>query len=135
MLPLLSGLLLGLLLGMRHACEPDHLAAVSTLVARESSPAAGIVVGALWGLGHSLALFVVGCLLAVLDSRLPPGLAGGFEIAVALMLVVLGARAVVRAAVRPPLDRPAPRFRRPWPLVLGVVHGLAGSGALTALAL
>jgi hypothetical protein len=135
---LVTGLLLGLLLGMRHALEPDHLAAVSTLIAGRGNPRAGAVLGALWGIGHTLALFVVGCLLAALGARLPPGLADGFELLVAVMLTGLGGRAIARA-VRGGAGGGPPARRGRWalggqPLAVGVVHGLAGSGALTALA-
>ena len=98
MVALISGLLLGVLLGMRHALEPDHLAAVSLLVARRRSPAAGLVVGALWGVGHTLALFVVGCVLALIGRHLPARTAAAFELLVAVMLVALGTRAIAGAA-------------------------------------
>jgi len=140
-LSLATALLVGLLLGMRHVFEPDHLAAVSTLVTRHRSPRAGALLGAFWGLGHTLALLTVGCVLAILDSRLPPGLADGFELLVAAMLFALGGRAIARA-VRGDGDgrRPFHAGAAGWrvgrqPLVVGVVHGLAGSGALTALVL
>ena len=135
MVALISGLLLGVLLGMRHALEPDHLAAVSLLVARRRSPTAGLVVGALWGVGHTVALFAVGCVLALVGRHLPARAAAGFELLVAVMLVALGTRAIA-GAVR---ERPAVAVavaidRAPWqPLIVGVIHGLAGSGALTAL--
>ena len=138
MVAVISGLLLGVLLGMRHALEPDHLAAVSLLVARRRSPAAGLVVGALWGVGHTLALFAVGCVLALIGRHLPARTAAGFELLVAAMLVALGTRALAGAA-RPksaPVvsDAPPAIDRAPWqPLLVGVIHGLAGSGALTAL--
>jgi hypothetical protein len=143
MAALLSGLLLGLLLGMRHALEPDHLAAVSLLVARRRSPAAGLVVGAAWGVGHTLALFTVGCVLALIGRHLPPHTAAGFELLVAAMLLALGARAIVNAWVGRKadavVDDPSAvttetAGRAPLqPLIVGVIHGLAGSGALTAL--
>jgi high-affinity nickel-transport protein len=148
--------LLGVALGMRHALEPDHLAAVSTLASEEKSPRAGILIGALWGVGHSLSLFVVGGTLAIFEAQMPPRLEQAFELAVAMMIVALGLRAI-RQAVRegrrglPHVHRhgglehthPAPvahlHLRR-WtfstrPLLVGVLHGLAGSGALTALVL
>ena len=137
MVSLATGLLLGLLLGVRHALEPDHLAAVSTMITRRGSPAAGAVLGAFWGLGHSLALFVVGCVLAALDARLPPRLADGFELLVSIMLIALGARAIARARRSGEAHDLAPGRSHlgRQPLVVGLVHGLAGSGALTALAL
>ena len=136
MVALISGLLLGVLLGMRHALEPDHLAAVSLLVARRRSPAAGLVVGALWGVGHTLALFAVGCVLALIGRHLPARTAAAFELLVAVMLVALGTRAIAGAArKRPAVANADPHAdRAPWqPLIVGVIHGLAGSGALTAL--
>jgi sulfite exporter TauE/SafE len=164
-LTLPTGLLLGVLLGMRHALEPDHLAAVSTLVTRQRNPRAGAVVGAAWGLGHTIALLAVAVLLHLLQAQLPPALASAFELCVAVMLIALGVRSVQRALA---LGTGGPRFthhhghghghahghahlvhshhghadhvhvgsftlaRRP--LLIGLVHGLAGSGALTALA-
>jgi sulfite exporter TauE/SafE len=140
-LSLTTGLLLGLLLGMRHALEPDHLAAISTLVTRRGNPRAGAVLGVCWGLGHSVALFSVGCVLAALDSHLPASVADGFELLVAVMLFALGARAVLRAARADAGDARRPVVERGrWtlartPILVGLVHGLAGSGALTALVL
>src|SRR3954471_1593891 len=96
MVSLTTGLLLGFLLGMRHALEPDHLAAVSVLVTRRGTASAGAVLGAIWGIGHTLALFAVGCSLAALGARIPPRLAASFELLVAAMLVTLGLRAILR---------------------------------------
>jgi len=154
----LTGGLAGLLFGVRHAFEPDHLAAISTLVAERPGSRRGLVLGAAWGLGHTLALLAVGATLAWCNVSLPPLLRDAFELAVALMLMLLGARAVVRAA-RAGAAGPAhahahahhgqahrhagPRghlhlgrftFER-RSLAVGVVHGLAGSGALTAVVL
>ncbi len=154
----ITGLCLGVLLGMRHALEPDHIAAVSTLVLESGSSRRGIWLGAFWGIGHSLSLLIVGCLLAVLHAELPSWLGEVFELAVAVMLVTLGLRAF-RQAARPQLVRvhthrhghshhhadghshhhgalqPLRRRRSmaSRPLLFGIIHGLAGSGALTAL--
>jgi len=135
-LALASALLLGLLLGARHALEPDHLVAVSVLVSRRATPGAGARLGLAWGLGHSASLLAVGCTLSVLGARLPSAASAAFELLVAVMLLTLGGRAVVRAA-RGTVASPSPSS---WavvrqPLLVGVVHGLAGSGALTAIAL
>ena len=131
-----TGLLLGILLGMRHALEPDHLAAVSTLVLESGNHRRGALLGAFWGIGHSLSLLVVGCLLALLHAELPSWLGQLFELLVAMMLLFLGVRAFV-VALRPPVDEPAPAPRRrslaSRPFAFGIIHGLAGSGALTAL--
>jgi hypothetical protein len=153
----ISGGLIGVALGMRHAFEPDHLAAVSNMVAARPRAGAAAWVGACWGFGHSIALFVVGGALLLLRLELPPWLADLFELAVAFMLMGLGTRGLVRAfragkqgsAARAPH---AHAFTAPhvhagpadhlhlgrWtlargPLMIGLVHGLAGSGALTAV--
>src|SRR5256885_16793300 len=93
----ISGALLGVLLGMRHAGEPDHLAAIGTLVTEERSPRGGLRLGAFWGLGHTLSLFAVAVLLTVLQARLPARIADLFELGVAIMLLALGIRALARA--------------------------------------
>jgi hypothetical protein len=147
---------LGSLLGMRHALEPDHLAAVSTLVSRERSGVKAALLGVCWGLGHTLSLVVVGALLVALRAEMPAAVSDLFELLVAFMLVALGLRAIVQAA-RQGAEGPARVHRHgrvvhnhagvpahvhigAWtlarrPLLVGAVHGLAGSGALTALVL
>ena len=152
----LVGLLLGVAMGARHALDPDHLAAVSVLSADAPSARRGALLGALWGVGHAAALLGTGVVLAALAAELPAALGDAFELAVAAMLILLGARAVHRA-LRAAGDGPT-RFhahggvahrhagpsrhvhvaRRTFalrPLAVGIVHGLAGSGALTALVL
>jgi hypothetical protein len=142
----LSLWLFGLVLGMRHALEPDHLAAVSTLVAeRRTGSGAGAVLGGIWGIGHTLALLVVAGLLGWAGMAMPPRLALAFELAVAFMLIAIGARSLLVAsrerrqtadgrAGHPVGHHHAPRWRfARRSLVVGLVHGLAGSGALTAL--
>jgi len=150
------GLLLGVAMGARHALDPDHLAAVSVLAADDPGPRRGAVLGALWGVGHAAALLGTGVVLAALAAELPAALADAFELAVAAMLILLGARALVRALrsadagpAREHVHAGVPhRHAGPTahvhvarrtvalrPLAVGVVHGLAGSGALTALVL
>lgn len=129
----LLGCVLGLASGIRHAVEPDHLAAVSTLVAQQRSARDSVRFAATWGLGHGLMLVVVGGVLLVLRAHMPVAMEEGFELAVGVMLVILGARALQQAFhARLPHTHPKPHGLRP--LVIGVVHGLAGSGALAALA-
>ena len=91
------GLLLGVAMGARHALDPDHLAAVSVLAADAPGPRRGALLGALWGIGHAAALLGTGLVLASLAAEMPAALADAFELAVAAMLIVLGARAVARA--------------------------------------
>lgn len=147
---------LGSLLGMRHALEPDHLAAVSTLVTRERGSVRAALLGACWGLGHTLSLMIVGAALVLMRAEMPPAVSDSFELLVAVMLIALGVRAIRQARRQgvsgPPhvhqhgdlvhahAGAPAHLHVGRWtlarrPLLVGAVHGLAGSGALTALVL
>ena len=138
---------LGTLLGMRHALEPDHIAALSVLLTGERSVRKATWLGVYWGIGHTLTLLAAGTLLVVLRAEMPAiatdVLAGG----VVLMLIGFGSRAIYLSA-SPVRARPAHSHVHgagsraasigPWtlarrPLLVGAVHGLAGSGALTAL--
>jgi nitrile hydratase accessory protein len=137
---------LGTVLGMRHALEPDHLAAVSTLMTGERSSAKAAWLGAWWGLGHTLTLFTAGALLVVLQAEMPAIVTQILDVCVALLLVGFGGRAIRQGASRTPRG-PTHSHKKPkavspfqvdrWtlarPLLVGAVHGLAGSGALTAL--
>jgi len=155
-LELLTSSGLGSLLGMRHALEPDHLAAVSTLVSDERSSYKAALLGMCWGLGHTMSLVIVGVALIVLRAEMPANVTDLFELAVAFMLVGLGLRAIYHAARQGPKGpahvhhhgrivhrhaaAPAHVHIGRWtlarrPLLVGMVHGLAGSGALTALVL
>lgn len=84
-----SALILGFLLGLKHAVEADHLAAVSTIVAEQPRPWRSSLIGALWGLGHSLALVPMALAIIFLQVEIGPRLATTLEVGVALMLVGL----------------------------------------------
>ena len=147
---------LGSLLGMRHALEPDHLAAMSTLMTGERNRYKAALLGLCWGLGHTFALVAVGTVLVILRAEMPVRVADVFEFGVALMLIALGLRAIYLAARQGPAGpahvhhhghtvhahqgAPAHIHIGAWtlarrPLLVGAIHGLAGSGALTALVL
>ena len=147
-LSIFTGWALALVLGIRHASEPDHVVAVSTLVTDETTAARAAFQGAVWGLGHSISLFTVGSLLLMFRLRLSEGVAELFELTVAVMLLGLGLRSLMRAFsarreaahVHPEHSTHAHEHKSPLqlarrPLAIGLVHGLAGSGALTALVL
>src|SRR5262245_29674273 len=97
-LEILTGSGFGSLMGIRHAMEPDHLAAVSTLLSRERSSARAAWLGCCWGLGHTFALMAVGIVLAILQTEMPTRLTAAFELMVAVMLIGLGGRAMLQAA-------------------------------------
>lgn len=173
---------LGFFLGMRHATDADHVIAVSTMVTRQRTLRDGVVVGAVWGLGHTLTIVGVGGAIILFRIVIPPTLGLTMEITVALMLVVLGVwnlvgivRQLSRIAAGGDVDMHAHAHRhgdyvhthehghgpndhghredqtpQAWldrrlgalgvyqllrPLVVGLVHGLAGSAAVALLVL
>jgi ABC-type nickel/cobalt efflux system permease component RcnA len=155
---------IGLLLGMRHSTDPDHVIAVTTIVTRLRTLRHASFVGMLWGVGHTLTIFIVGSAIILFDLVIPPRIGLSMEFAVALMLIVLGvlnltgvlawftrratpasaesqgvkeARAAGSNSERL-LDRVLSRFgtyQLVRPLVIGIVHGLAGSAAVALLVL
>jgi len=122
-----SGCVLGLAAGMRHALEPDHLAAVSTFVTPANERSALRYAGA-WGAGHALMLVGVGAVLFALGREMPARLADTFELGVAFMLVALGVRGLRRR--HHDGGHHAAKGVGPLPFFVGLAHGLAGSGAL-----
>jgi hypothetical protein len=138
---LLSILALGLLLGVRHATDADHVVAVSTLVAQRQNARAALSLGALWGVGHGLTILLVGGAIILLGVIVPPRLGLLLELGVAIMLITLGTLNL-RAALRNTSDavhahgeqgeHVTRRFRS---FAIGVVHGLAGSAAVALLVL
>jgi ABC-type nickel/cobalt efflux system permease component RcnA len=162
--PLLVALGIAFVLGLRHASDPDHLVAVTSLVAADDGDArAAARLGAWWGLGHAAALVAIGIPLIALKSELPAWLETGAETAIGVVIVVLAARVIwkwVRGDFRadrhahPPAPAPAARphshlrraeagadhphqpLRTPrQALAIGVLHGLAGTGAVVVLLL
>ena len=93
---LVTALVAGGLVGVRHAFEADHLAAVTTLV-DEAADRPGLV-GASWGVGHSIPVVALGLLFSLLGIEVPASVTGLFEVAVGVVLVYLGVHMVVEAA-------------------------------------
>ncbi|HYK39635.1 MAG TPA: hypothetical protein VEU98_06390 [Candidatus Eremiobacteraceae bacterium] len=91
MIPLLSIIALGFFLGMRHATDADHVVAVTTIVSRERKIGGAALIGILWGLGHTITIFVVGSLIILFGIVIPPRLGLTMELSVGLMLILLGA--------------------------------------------
>lgn len=175
---------LGFFLGMRHATDADHVIAVATIVARQRSTRSAALIGAVWGLGHTLTILVVGGGIILFGWVIPPRVGLSMEFSVGLMLIILGLmnltgvlqwmsdRAVSGARAgathshphshgdyvhshhhgHDPERHPHRADRTPvaWldghlgqsgiyqvirPLVVGIVHGLAGSAAVALLVL
>lgn len=190
MINFFSIIALGFFLGMRHATDPDHVIAVSTIVSREREIGKSAWIGAFWGIGHTLTIFAVGAAIILFDVVISPRLGLTMELAVGLMLILLGIanvrsffrdlpstreRAGTLASPQPELvhshahshgdfvhthphshqhgpdvhmhaeknpvawlDRAFLRFKlyRPMrPLMIGLVHGMAGSAAVALLVL
>jgi ABC-type nickel/cobalt efflux system permease component RcnA len=156
--PMGATLGLGFVLGLRHALDPDHLAAVSTLVSDERSLWCSSLVGASWGLGHTLSLVGFGSAIAVFRLTITPRWSNWLEFAVGCMLVVLGLNVFRKLGQSPPVH--AHRHEHDGvvhshlhfhlgesshahghhtlrlggrPFVVGIVHGLAGTAAVTLM--
>jgi ABC-type nickel/cobalt efflux system permease component RcnA len=87
---LLAVIGLGFLLGMRHATDPDHVIAVSTIVSRQRDIWRAGLIGVLWGVGHTITIFCVGAAIIFFHLVIPPRLGLTMELAVGLMLILLG---------------------------------------------
>ena len=124
-----SLLILGFLLGVRHAVDGDHVVAIGTIATRAPSFGRSATIGALWGVGHTLTVMMVGGALVLLRVAVPARIGLALELAVALMLIVLGAQNLLGARQA---DQSSSRMR---PLLVGMVHGMAGSAAIALLVL
>ena len=146
MIGIFSVIVVGFLLGMRHATDPDHVIAVSTIVSGERNLRRAAWIGVSWGLGHTLTIFLVGSGIILAKLVIPPRLGLAMEFAVCVVLVVLGWMKLRRPSegngvvLQPALhshphpDGMASRWRM-RALLVGIVHGLAGSAAAALLVL
>ena len=157
---MLAVLLLGFLVGVRHALEADHIAAVTTLATRSAAWLDKVKVAAVWGGGHAASLLLLGSVLIALGASLPERLARGFEIAAGSMLIALGIdvlRRLRRRRIHFHVHQHADGVRHlhahahngesadhrhehahgllARALAVGGIHGLAGSGALVVLSM
>lgn len=157
-------LVVGLLFGLKHATEVDHVIAVSTIVSRHRNVLRSASVGAMWGVGHTASLLAVGAIVLSLRVAIPERVSTWLEFCVALMIIGLGAAALWRALRKREdvhvhkhshdgVSHTHVHFHEPEtrdksrqhnhtvsevgfkPMLIGTVHGLAGSGALTLLVL
>jgi len=164
-LGLFAALILGIVLGLRHALDPDHVVAVSTIVSEYRNPLRSFWVGVSWGLGHTTTLFIIGIIIIALRLAIPERLALFLEFAVGIMLVGLGVQVIynlqkkrlhqhahgheedahihLHSHAENPAHSPEHHggrgvgkpFFRKKSYFIGTVHGLAGSAALTLLVL
>jgi len=164
-LGLLAALVLGILLGSKHSLDPDHVVAVSTIVSEYKNPLRSFWVGISWGLGHTTTLLIIGIVIIALRLTIPERMALLFEFAVGVMLVGLGIQVIYsfrkkkvhqhahgheeeahhhfHSHSKSPEHVPEHHdthgigkpFLRRKSYLIGLVHGLAGSAALTLLVL
>jgi hypothetical protein len=143
-LPVLVAVLgAGALLGLRHAMDADHIAAMSTLIARTGSVRTSLACGAIWGTGHTFTLLVTGILILAFRLTIPEGIASALEVVVGLMLVWLGGVLILHHALgrndgashHGRSTEEGTRGMGARSFVVGAVHGLAGSAALLLLVL
>ena len=119
----------GLLLGIRHAVDPDHVVAVTAIATGERSVRRATRIGALWGIGHTLTILTVGGAIILFRIAIPPRLGLAFEFVVGIVLILLGVTNLMSRKDHPSTHGTA------RPLVVGMVHGLAGSAAVALLVL
>ena len=156
MLALISIIAIGFFLGMRHATDPDHVVAVTTIVSQQRSAKRAALIGIFWGLGHTLTIFLVGSAIILFNVVIPVRLGLAMEFSVSIMLIVLGGwnlASFLQAMPKPSehghahphshdsLEDLSIRIKRRSlyqllrPLTVGIVHGLAGSAAVALLIL
>lgn len=150
-----SILAVGFVLGLQHATEADHLAAVSTIVGEKKNLFTASIVGGLWGVGHTISLFAVGLLVVFLKLEISDSIAARLEACVGVMLVLLGINALRKLRQADKIhvhshehdgrthvhihthssksSEESHHRLSPRSVVIGMVHGLAGSAALMLL--
>jgi len=122
--------MLGALLGVRHALDPDHVVAIGTITASVPSRRRSVIVGAMWGLGHALTLMFVGGSIVLFRVAVSARVGLAMEYSVALMLIALGLLNLASARHAEPAD---PSRARPF--IVGMMHGMAGSAAIALIVL
>jgi len=133
--------LLAVLLGLRHATDPDHLTAVTTLIAGDGhhAPRRARSLGLVWGLGHATTLFAFGLPIVLFRGYLPEPVQRGAETAVGILIIALAVRLLVRwhrGAFRQGPGHVHPKGRTPWQAyAIGLVHGMGGSAGVGVLLL
>ncbi len=140
----------GFLLGVQHSLDPDHVAAVSTLVSKNQNFRKSALAGAVWGIGHTAVLLIAGAILMLLKVEIPKPVAQTLELIVGLMLLYLGGGLLKKAAMGKvhihkhshgglehvhlhshQISARHEHFHKPF--LIGVVHGLAGSAGIMLL--
>jgi threonine/homoserine/homoserine lactone efflux protein len=125
---------IGILIGLRHSLDADHVVAVSTIATRTKNPMKAGITGVFWGLGHTATIFFLGCIVLFFGISIPEQLDHYFEWIVAVVLIYLGFKTIleVKSQLAATSETSLNKFHR-RSFFVGMVHGLAGSAALTLL--
>ncbi|MED1467236.1 sulfite exporter TauE/SafE family protein [Bacillus salipaludis] len=141
----LSVLALGFVLGIKHAIEPDHVIAVSTIASQSKKLSRSSLAGVFWGIGHTATLLIVGIILLIMKGKIPEKWAMSLEFLVGIMLVYLGISTITSlkkihvhqhehdSETRNKHEKQQRKLSYMKSMVIGLVHGLAGSGAMVLL--
>ncbi|WP_274363513.1 sulfite exporter TauE/SafE family protein [Paenibacillus thermotolerans] len=135
----LSVLVFGFVLGIKHAVEPDHVIAVSTIASKSKNIWRSSLSGVFWGAGHTATLLVAGIVLLLMKDEIPRMWAMSLEFLVGIMLVYLGTVSLFTYKTIRPHSHVSDRVRKDSSYIksvlIGFVHGLAGSAAMVILAM
>ncbi|CAK6471283.1 urease accessory protein UreH [Peribacillus castrilensis] len=131
---LLLVLAIGFVLGIKHALEPDHIIAVSTIASQSKKIWKSSLAGLFWGIGHTLTLLVFGVILILLKNEIPEAWTMSLEFLVGIMLVYLGITTIFSWKQTKRHDHTG-RATYLKSMLVGIVHGLAGSAAMVLLTL
>lgn len=124
---------LGFLLGIRHAIEPDHVVAVSTVASKTKSFTQAASAGISWGIGHTFTLFIIGMILLPIGQTIPEHIALSLELIVALVIIGLGISTLLFFKKKKSSVAEGKIRSNQSSFMIGTIHGLAGSGAMILL--
>ncbi|WP_112179978.1 MULTISPECIES: urease accessory protein UreH [Paraliobacillus] len=132
-LGIFSVMSLGFILGIKHAIEPDHVIAVSTIASRSKKVLRSSLAGVFWGIGHTATLFIVGLIFILMKGEISTPWMMSLELLVGLMLVYLGFTTVISYRYHSHHVQKSDKNSFRKSMLIGLVHGLAGSGAMILL--
>lgn len=146
---LLFTLALGFILGIKHSFEADHIIAISTIVSEHKNPFKAALIGTFWGIGHTTTIFIIGIAILLLKLTIPAKLSISLEGLAGVLLVMLGVRVLIRNRQLHThththedithnhlhYQEKQNAHKHHLPFLMGLIHGIAGSGVLMLLVL
>ncbi len=144
-------IVVGLVLGLEHSFDPDHVVAVSAILSNHKSIRKSLLLGSLWGLGHTIAIFFAGIAVLALSMVIPESVMSLFEFAAGIMLIIFGMlviKSIITDRIYPKRHSGAEKLLQPQPnnafmghrhehksLLAGILQGMGGSAALMLVTL